>query len=267
MNNKLVGPFSFTKILKLLEEGKLNVGQYIFDHETNSWALVGDIDIFNEFIPERPIIMPEIAKYYTYESLQTQGPFRKLEIIKKIDRQSLNVFDYIYADGDEVWTRLKDHSDFSNITRTIPGAKPAFKQAKSEATVTGFPVPTHIRDEDRSEMRLVKKWEKIRKFKRSPYSSPAQIQHNDQLFPGIITEIGAGGCFIEFKWKDLSKDDVVYIKIMPGIVPLKFECQARASTLVSAGKKGVGFEFIGLNKSDGLEIQKFVEKFAKKLGG
>ena len=269
VNNKTLGPFSFNKIITLLEEGKIHVGQYIYDHETSAWALVGDIEIFKEFAPERPIIMPEVARYYTYEDMQVQGPFRKLEIIKRLDGQEINLFNFIYAAGEDTWVRLKDHKDFVKIAPNIPSLTPTSTSKKIgpiEATVTGFPVPIHMK-KDMGFKDKSKKWEKMRKFKRSPFSAPVSVQYGDNIYPGFVTEIGVGGCFVEFNWRQLERDDEVILKIMPGIVPLSLECRARTASFVAKGKKGAGFEFINLSKEKGMEIQKFVEKFAQKLGG
>ncbi|MBF0313194.1 MAG: DUF4339 domain-containing protein [Oligoflexia bacterium] len=167
---------------------------------------------------------------------KTLGPYRYLEIIKMLQKNSITQNNKIRRKDEQKWRPLSDIGEFhSNIVKKISSQK----------------------DKDASKLFVQ------RKYKRTSYLGPATVTYNGKLYRGTCTSISEGGCFIELRPSDFQLHKEIMIKIMPGTVPLAIEARAKIVSINERSPRGIGVKFIGVNEDQAGLIRKFVEKFCR----
>lgn len=302
LENKIVGPFTKSVILKKLKDNEINFFNFIYVEGQKDWVRIKESSSFNSeinlppsIVPNFPVNPPGKIKNQTEEPKEDllqiaespgQGNNLANEILEEQKKDLLpiekrkkgpglnNCFEignepiWIIEKGDENLGPFRYLEILKMIQRNVITKNNKIKKTDD----AGW---NKVSDHFEFNTKLIKqivteggeKVEKIfltRQHKRSSYLAPAKIQAKGKIYSGMCSSISVGGCFIEIRPDEFELNKEVIIKIMSGSIPTIIESKGIVISINERNPRGVGFRFLGLGLDEATEIQKFINKHADK---
>lgn len=251
-DGKTVGPWELEKIYSEIQQGNLQLNDYIFNPESQEWQvmLISPIiaDSYRNFeIRKKPIISKgggsfsdqnwENLEWFIFKENKQQGPFSYLEVIKLLQSKLLFDYDYVWSPVLPSWSKVFEIPAFS-----ADQIKKLSQNHVPEIQAVFF----------------------RRQFPRIHFELPVFVHNSRKLWRTKTDELSAGGCSVTLSSSELEVGDRVIVHFSSSSSN-ELPAFNALCTIISKKPSGLnhhklGIKFEALNQDIQLSLRVLTEK-------